>query len=276
MLIGSGRKVRALELATEAVKQARASNDIASLVGALRQYAMAATFLDRFDDAERALTEADAIPETSAGARISLIGSRAHLSHHRGDLETAARMYEQLRNEHNSLGNAHGAQQVTISLAELEHKRNRTRRAIALLREMLPAVRSGSNETMLTALLHNLAGYLTAVGDLTGAIAAARELIEVRAARGADHVYVAIAIEHLALAVALRGDFCRAATLEGYAEAAFVRYGFEREFTERTTYVRLTALLHERIGHDDLVRLTARGATLEPEAAIALALRQAV
>jgi len=36
MLIGSGRKVRALELATSAVEQARASDDVASLAGSLR------------------------------------------------------------------------------------------------------------------------------------------------------------------------------------------------------------------------------------------------
>jgi len=97
LVSNSGQKVRALELATAAVEQARASNEAASLAGALRQYALAATFLTRFDDAERALTEAEAIPETSANVRIALLGIRAHLSQHRGDLETAARTCEQLR-----------------------------------------------------------------------------------------------------------------------------------------------------------------------------------
>jgi len=44
---------------------------------------------------------------------------------------------------------------------------------------------------------------------------------------------------------ALRGDLARAATLEGYAGAASRRHGIEREFTETTTFNRLTALLLE-------------------------------
>ena len=68
LAMNSGQKVRALELATEAVEQARISGDVASLAGALRQYALAATFLARFDKAERALTEVEAMPETSANA----------------------------------------------------------------------------------------------------------------------------------------------------------------------------------------------------------------
>jgi predicted ATPase len=272
MLIGSGRKVRALELATSAVEQARASDDVASLAGSLRQYAMAATFLNRFDDAERALTEAEAIPEASAAVRISLLGIRTHLSHRSGNLDMAARTYEQLCKEHRSLGNIHGEQLAAINLANLEHERGQTPRAIGILREMLPAVRSGANEITLAALLHSLAGYLTAVDDLAGAIAAAREVIGVRAAREADHVYAEVAVEHLALAVALRGDLMRSATLEGYAEAAFARRGYEREFTETTTYNRLTALLREGLAPDELARLRAEGVALTPEAAIALAL----
>ena len=62
-------------------------------------------------------------------------------------------------------------------------------------------------------------------------------------AHAPDHAYVAIAIEHLALALALRGDLLRAATLEGYVEATFARHGFAREFTEATTYDRIAAVL---------------------------------
>ena len=108
-------------------------------------------------------------------------------------------------------------------------------------------------------LLINLAGYLVAVDDLPGAAAAAREAIGIRAAREPDHAHVAVAIEHLALVFALRGDHARAAILEGYADAAFARHGFEREFTETTTHDRLTALLREELAPDELARLTAGG-----------------
>ena len=89
--------------------------------------------------------------------------------------------------------------------------------------------------------------------------------------REPDHVHLAVAIENMALIFALRGDRTRAATLEGYAGAAFARHGFPREFTETMTYERLTAFLRETLAADELARLSAEGAALTPEAAVARA-----
>ena len=60
--------------------------------------------------------------------------------------------------------------------------------------------------------------------------------------------------------------------LEGYAQATFARAGFEREVTEAMTYDRLTALLQEHLGADEAASLAAKGASLAPNAAVALAL----
>jgi predicted ATPase/transcriptional regulator with XRE-family HTH domain len=274
LLKESGHKIRAFEVATQAVEHARASSDASVLISALQGYASSAINLHRFDDAERALVQAEAIPGISAGLRIQLLLTRASLSKNRGDRETAARMYEQLRKEQRSLGNIRGEQISGLNLAEVEHARGQTQRAIAIILEMLPAVRRGADKGTLTIILENLAGYLTAVDDLPGAVAAAREAIGIRAAREPDHVEVAIAIEHLALVVALRRDLLRAAMLEGYADAALGRHGYERESTETTTHDRLTALLHPGLAPDELARLSAQGAALAPEAAIALALEE--
>ena len=274
LLDQSGHKVRAYELASEAVEQARASGDGWSLASALRAYAFAAAFLRRFDDAEKALAEAEAISGSSARLRVGLLEARAFVSQFRGDLETAARMHEQLRKELRSLGNTHGELSAASNLAESEHARGQTQRAIALVRETLPALRSGADTNLLAILLQNLAGYLVVVDDLPGALAAAREAIGLRAPREPGHAHIAVAIEHLALVFALRGDHVRAATLEGYAEAAFQRHGFEREFTETTTYDRLTAVLREGLAPDELARLRADGAALTPEAVIELALEE--
>ncbi len=274
LLSDSGHKVRGFELATQAIEQARMSGDASSLAELLRRYAEGAVFFRRFDDAERALIEAEAIPAISANLRINLLGTRALLGEFRGDLETAARMREQLRNEHRSLGNARGEQISAINLAEIEHMRGQTQRAIAIVRETLVTARTGTDNAMLALLLNNLAGYLAAADDLPGAVAAARESIGIRAEREPDHVHAAMAIEHLALVVALHGDHVRAATLDGYADAAFARHGYEREFTETTSHDRLTALLRERLAPGELARLIAEGAALTPEAAIALALEE--
>jgi predicted ATPase len=274
LLDASGHRLRAFELATQAVEQARASGDAAVLARALQRYASAAVFLQRFDDTETALTEAEAIPAPTARLRITLLGVRAQLSRIRGDLETAAHTFEQLRKENRALGNIRGEQNAALNLAEVEHARRETQHAIAILRETLPALRSGTDTNLLIMLLVNLAGYLAAVDDLPGAVAAAREAIEINAAREPDHAYVAVAIEHLALVFTLRGDRARAATLDGYADAALARHGFPREFTETTTHDRLTAFLRERLAPDELARLIAEGAALTPQAAIALALEE--
>jgi predicted ATPase/class 3 adenylate cyclase len=269
-----GRTVRAVEVAIVAVTFARQSGDPATLAEALTQCASRAVVAGRHDEAEAALAEAEGIPETltSPGVTLVLLETRALLSLERGDFETAARALEHLRKQQRALGNAGNEFITTLNLAELEHERGQTPRAIAILQETIERARSAASKKFLTALLLNLAGYLAAVEDVPGAVAAAREAIGINAAREPDHIYVAIGLEHLALVYALRGDFARAAALEGYADAAFTRNGFERELTEATTHGRLTTLLGEGLEADELARLTAEGAALLPETAIALAL----
>ncbi len=268
----SGRTVLGFERATQAVEHARACGDAASLVGALAAYAFAATLLTRFGDADRALAQAEATCGTSANLRLNLLHARAFLNAFRGDYETAVRMYEQLRKEHHSLGNSRGQLNSALNLGEIEHLRGQTQRAIAIVSETLARARAGPDQAMLGKLLHNLAGYLLAVDDLSGAATAAREAIGKHAAQEPAGVSVAIAIEHLALVFARKGQLANAALLEGYAEAAFERRGFNREFTETTSHERLTAILREGLSSDELVRRGGEGAALTPEAAIALAL----
>jgi predicted ATPase/class 3 adenylate cyclase len=269
-----GRKSRALAVATEAVAHARASDDPLTLADALLQFANRATFAQRLDEAEGALSEAEAIPYASARLRLALIDTRATLSAIRGDLETAARMREQLRKEQQSLGNAPGVLGSSQNLAEIEHARGHTQRAIAMIREILPAVRSGANKSRRANVLANLAGYLVAIDELPEAASAAREGLSVFAKTEPDHTYAALALGHLALVFALRDDLTRAATLQTYVDVAFARHGFEREYTERTTHERLSTLLHERLAPDERERLFAYGAALGPEAAISLAFQE--
>jgi len=267
-----GQKQRAFEIAAGAVADARASGDASTLAHALTVYARVASVTGRLDEMERALLEAEAIPAPSAALRIALREAHAFLGLAKGDLEAAARAYDQQRKENRALGNARGELSAAANLAETEHYRGDTQRAIAIVREAIPIARSGKHVSLLASHLQNLASYLVAVDELPEAVAAAREAIVIRAAQEPDHPMVSVVLEALALVHALRGDFARAASLEGYAERAFARHGYDREFTEATTSKRLTALLREGLGPEKLARLLAEGATLQPEAAIALAL----
>ena len=274
LLTISGQRLRAFEIATEAVAHARTSGDPQTIAWALWHYGNAATRLDMFGDADAALAEAEAFHATSASLHLGLLYVRALSSTRRGDLESAARMHEQLRKAHHSYGNAHGERIAAGNLAEIEHARGRTQLAISIFEEMLPALRADRDRGRLATALNNLANYRAAEGDLREAVLAAREAIELQAATDPDDAYVGIGIENLALVAAVRGDASRAAVLEGYANAALQRQGIEREFTETTSYNRLAALLREGVAPDELARLTAEGAALTPEAAIALALEE--
>ena len=168
-------------------------------------------------------------------------------------------MYEQLRNEHRSLGNTQGEQATALNLAEIEHARGQTQRAIAIVRETLPAARSGADNIMLAK-----------CSTTSRAISARWTIFPARlrrlARRSGSMPRASRTMPTLRLrsstwrsSVALRGDFSRAATLEGYADAAFGRHGFERQFTETTTHDRLTPLLRESLAPDELARLKRRG-----------------
>ena len=274
LLSGSGRPVRALKLATEGVEHARASGDGSSLGWALCIFVSAATTLNRLDEAERAIAQAEAIPGTSASHQFNMLATRAYFSQARGDRETAASLYEQLCKASRALENVRSEFMAMLNLAEVEHERGQTQRAIALVREMLLTLRSADYRNMWVSLHQNLAGYLVAVDDLPGAMESAREAIEILAALEPDHPFVAVPIEHLALIVALCGDPVRAAILEGYAEAGFQRHGMLRQATEARTHGRLCALLRERLPPNERARLMAKGAALTAEAAIALALEE--
>jgi len=266
----SGRKAWGFEAAGEALRLARASGDGPILRRALQEYAESAAGARRFGESQEALADAEAIPAPSARMRLRLLNGRASLSLMRGDLDAAARAFEQLRRESRALGNLRAERAYLLNLAEVEHARGSTPQAIALVREILPAARAGSDHVMLAVLLANLAGYLLAVDDLPAARDAAREAIRAVAPCDPQSSYIAVSAETLALALA--NDLPRAARLAGYAAAALLRLGFEREFTDRKTHDRLTSLLGERLAPLDLERLLAEGAALVPEAAIALAL----
>ena len=268
-LDGLNRMNEAGEAATQALDLARTSGDGLAIAQALEGYSVAVSRLGRLEDALRALAEAEAIPGASPWLRLRLLARRGYLALRVGDHENSANIHERLRKEHHALGNTEDAIVSSLNLAESEHARGRTDRAIAIAREVLPSVR-GVDGALLRS---NLAGYLVSVGDLAGTVEAGRATV---AACEADpeNAYVAMALEHVALALALGGDPARAATLEGYSAAKFARLGFLREGTETRTFDRLTALLREGLSAEEIERLMAAGAALEPSAAIELAFEE--
>ena len=270
-----GRKLSAFELAENAVADARACGDSETLADVMRTYAWAAMRCGRFELADEALVEAEALAGESVRRRLELRGRRAFLAKSQGDSEGAARTYTQLLAEWRAVGSDEMVWTTAHNLAETEHECGRTERAIELARETLSSHKKNRDRSFASSLM-NLAGYEASLGHVDAALAAASEAIAqfTRFGSGRSSVGVSIAIEHLALVSALRGDLERAARLGGFATRALEDQGYVREFTERHSFDRLAALLAAGLAPDDVARLRAEGEALKPEDAIALALQR--
>ena len=264
---------RALEVTTKACEYARTSGDGPTLAFALTWYARANVELGNFPDAERALIEAAAIPLLSARRRSGLGEARVRLSLGSGDLDAAARAYEGRIAASRALGNVRDVHAHVANLAIVEHKRGQTARAIALVREVLPAVRSGADRRLCALVLTTLSSHLLDSNDLPGARDAALEAIVVLA-REPDQLIVAGLLEDLALIDALEGRFARAARTAAFADSAFAKIGYRRGPADQGNRDKLTRLLDANLGPVDGARLAEEGATLTLEAAVALALEQ--
>jgi tetratricopeptide (TPR) repeat protein len=271
---GSAHFARGFEIGAQAVELSSSLDDPMTRAWALLHYAHALLRLARFDEAKAALDEADAVPGASKYLRLRLLGVRGLLSSRQMDIEVAASVYEQLRKEHRSAGNVRDERIATSNLAEIEHARGRTQQAIAVIQEMLPALRAGADRGLHVQQLANLTGYLIAADDLEAGRRVGREVLRALAPREPEAPIAGMTIEHLALAWALSGDLTRAATLEGFAVAVFQKHGFMREATEHKTHERLSRLLNDGLEPDEITRLIAEGAQLAPEAAFALALEE--
>jgi predicted ATPase/class 3 adenylate cyclase len=272
LLLNTGQHQLSLEAAERGVAHARASGDLPTLAWNLRWYSTAHMQLENFGASEEALREAETMAALSPRLRASLLELRGRLNAFTGDLEGAKRAFEQQRDEARALGNSSAAHVYASDVAEIEFRRGHIARAVEIWQEMLPAMRTDSDETFLPWVLGNLAVGLTATDDFAGAISAAHECISLLSSRDAGHFLVALAIETLALVLALGTDLHRAATLCGFADAALTRMSYKRQPGDQAGYDRLRAVLREKLPVGELARLIAGGAALSPEAAVKLAL----
>jgi predicted ATPase/transcriptional regulator with XRE-family HTH domain len=264
--------VRALEAISTAVGLARNASDDAALADALVTYATSLVHLRRFEDTAAALTEAAALASSdNVWLHFRIVYARAYLNSVTGDLDAAAEVYERLREVNQQLGNAAQANGIAITLAELQHARGQTATAVGLAQEVLGALRVDRDRRSLVGALANLCGYLIALDRLPEARAVALEAFQVSSEHDRSGIYVTDAIEHAALTIALSNNPEPSAQLAGYAEAAFQRLGYQREYTERTTRARLEDLLCDKLVPIERDALLATGAMLSPEDAIALA-----
>lgn len=260
---------RSFEAADRALSYARASSNTATLADALVWWGRAACGADRLAEGKVALREAETIGLRTERQRLDFLGARASVLMFAGEASAAMQALSELRGLHHSLGNDRGVWSATVNLAEIEHRRGETQRAIAFSREALALAERLRKRNAEIHIRQNLTGYLIAVDDRPGARAQGEMVLRYCSKNDPSDPHVPVTLEHLALAYARDGEFERAARLEGYAEKRLREIGYGREFTEIATQEPLLALLRERFEDDEREALFAIGADLSAEEAIA-------
>jgi predicted ATPase len=163
------------------------------------------------------------------------------------------------------LGDGRGVAAAQIAAAELEFAAGATDEAITQAKTMLAG--DHPNRRQMTLGLGNLASYLLAAGRTLEAKTVALEgLKEARALLW--RAAIVRIVEHIALIAALDGKVQIAARLLGYGVAFYAEGTATREFTEMSTYNRLTAELAKALPEEEVTRLTGEGALWSEDRAI--------
>jgi tetratricopeptide (TPR) repeat protein len=189
----------------------------------------------------------------------------------RGNRVAARDLYGQALAACKSLRNEAGASLVLGNLAELEFGDGHVEQALLLAREaqeLYPGGKSSSSRGP----QQNIAAYRIALGDIDGAREATREAL--RWARQAQHAMITvIALQQVALLLALHAEVQDAARLIGYVNVQFKELGYEREPNEKWVNERLMAVLHEHLTDPEIEKLAAEGAAWSEDRAAEEALK---
>ncbi|GGF13015.1 LuxR family transcriptional regulator [Aliidongia dinghuensis] len=258
-----------LPLAEEAVALFRRTDDRVGLGDALTVAGNAIMRFSRHEEAERELREAyDLLTAAGAGKlRGRCANSLGHLKLFANEVPAAKALYAEALSHAEAHGDSVGIFSARCNLAETEFALGEYANAIAQCRAYIDYCRAERRVHRLANGLANLAAYLLAVDDPIEARAAAREAL-IRAQETQSKFLVVISIEHLAVAGAVLSDLEKAARLLGFSDAHYRREGTRREPTEQLGFDRLTAQLKAALEPDELDRLLAEGAALDPRRAI--------
>ena len=190
----------------------------------------------------------------------------------RGDVAAARDSFAQSLAAFKALGDEDGAASVLGNLAELEFADGQVEQALRLAGEALEITFRGKDASTLAVSYVNIAAYRIAATDLDGAREAACEGLRL-ARQWQRTLQIMIALQHLSLLLALRGEVDDAAHLIGYVNVQFQELGCEREATEKWGYEKLMAALREQLSDAQIEKLAAEGAAWSEDQAVEEALK---
>ncbi len=176
--IRTGSYVDGHAAAERAVANARRGASKSVLADCLARYGDSLARLRRIDAAVQALDEAESTSPPTTRRELQILDSRAFISCLAGDLEAASSMYEKSRGLFRSMHNTLGEVMAATNLAEVDHERGMTDRAIANVDQVLAKAEALPDGAPLAYLLRNKSAYLGAVGQPDAAIATGRRALE--------------------------------------------------------------------------------------------------
>ncbi|HXO18273.1 MAG TPA: hypothetical protein VN909_08875, partial [Candidatus Dormibacteraeota bacterium] len=261
-----GRPVaRREQTALRAVEAARSAGDANEMARALANLGGIYRSYGRFDEADRAFTEAYVSRESlSRITTNAVLRTWAVTDLQRGDVDLARRRFSEVARLERPGSEGHAS--ALLNLGELEYAAGNidaAREAAGRAKDAYVHLRS----IYLVLALSNLAAYAIAADDIDGAREHLGEALRLQSKSGAG--WLGKVLEHHALFAALVGEKERSALLAGFTDALYRSRGDVREHTEHRGYERLMRLLADAYAAEDLADRMAAGAALSEEQALA-------
>jgi len=220
------------------------------------------------DHAEQLLRELDKLGTI---AYAHLLGIRAVLLKEQGRFDETRRVLETALDIYVDVGDELRAAIVQGNFAELAFSAGDYQRAEELARGALEAWALVGSAAVQPTVRVNQAAYRLALGDVTGAREAARDVLT-GSRRGLPAGSLDAALQHLAAVATLNGDSRSGALLIGYVNSRNRTRGYEREVTERHVYDIVLRALMAALPIEERDELIAEGERIDEESALELAL----
>jgi predicted ATPase/DNA-binding winged helix-turn-helix (wHTH) protein len=256
-----------------AIARFRELGDRVWLNRALRQTAVARAMPGAPDPEVMAMLEEAASLLRPMGPHKDLATTLAHIGvvHFlTGDHAQSRVTNEQALAMRQALGDRTGVLASTVNLAELLYLDGETSAALSFAMQAEVEARHLNSQSTLALVLCNVAGYRALGGESDAAHRAATEGLALSRAIGQTY-FAILCLEHLALALAQRGDYPRAARLLGFINAHYAATGQLRERLEKSVNDRLVTTLENHLAASIRAVLHDEGARWTSEQADAMA-----
>ncbi|MFY9663768.1 MAG: tetratricopeptide repeat protein [Candidatus Cybelea sp.] len=257
------------EAAEIAMQLYKSVGDLGGAARAQRLCGFALYQMGRLDEAREAITQVLAALRAREDAWhvadcFSLLGL---IEMSRGDVGAGRELFGRALAGMKALGDKLGTSRVLGNMAELAFAAGDPQQALRLEKEALELAPLGKRLRFKASWHNNTCAYRIALGDVLGARESALEALRL-ARQIRDEMFIAIALQHLALLTALGGDAQCGAQLLGYVDTQYDRLELKRETTEQWGYNKLLASLREALSEDEIMRLAAEGTTWSEDQAI--------